>query len=633
LAVGPGHFLAWHKHSELVALLLDSLWHGLLTVPPGRPKVSVLLDRAALVPAVFGCLAMLSSVTYGSGDSDSLTCDNNTGRMTQYKFNVGSQSMTGALTWNQNGTLQQLAITDPFNSADQQTCNYTYDDLARINTVNCGSGFSQSFGIGALGNITKTGTLSFSPTYNGYTNQITSVGGQSYTYDADGDLTSTGTGTGTNAYTWDAFGKMTSDTPSGGSSIGIDYDALGRAAMTNVNGSSYTEFVYAPDGSKLALMNGQTLYKARVPLTGGGIAIYDPTGLVRYWHSDWQGTMRLVSNPSSPTYYWSGAYAPYGETYALGSNPFVTDFASLMGDTSGELNDATFREYNPTEGRWMSPDPAGLAAVDLTNPQSLNRYAYVMNNPTTLTDPLGLYHVDDNGNILGDSNGEVLCDDSGTCYTWSSDSGSSGGPSTDPAFGADQGSGGWSWGGLGNALGSFGRGVSSTLTATKNKVCSALPQGRTVGVSGGIGGVGGQTGSLELVINYNSGQISGFASFGLQVGWNGGAQGSAFTGFLYGQLNSNNSGYAGGFSTISGSVGPFGGFHSSSSGGWTQGAQGLVPNGNVTATGASIGASLIPPFTATGSATIYSRPLSLGKYWALGNPVDGGLFLARQVCK
>jgi hypothetical protein len=35
----------------------------------------------------------------------------------------------------------------------------------------------------------------------------------------------------------------------------------------------------------------------------------------------------------------------------------------------------------------MSPDPLG---GDITNPQSLNRYAYVMNNPTTLTDPLGL---------------------------------------------------------------------------------------------------------------------------------------------------------------------------------------------------------------------------------------------------
>ncbi|HEV2499937.1 MAG TPA: RHS repeat-associated core domain-containing protein [Terriglobia bacterium] len=40
-----------------------------------------------------------------------------------------------------------------------------------------------------------------------------------------------------------------------------------------------------------------------------------------------------------------------------------------------------------TEGRWLTPDPLG---GDITNPQSLNRYAYALNNPTTLTDPLGL---------------------------------------------------------------------------------------------------------------------------------------------------------------------------------------------------------------------------------------------------
>jgi hypothetical protein len=37
--------------------------------------------------------------------------------------------------------------------------------------------------------------------------------------------------------------------------------------------------------------------------------------------------------------------------------------------------------------RWLSPDPV---AGDITNPQSLNRYAYVLNNPTNLIDPLGL---------------------------------------------------------------------------------------------------------------------------------------------------------------------------------------------------------------------------------------------------
>jgi Mannosyl-glycoprotein endo-beta-N-acetylglucosaminidase len=38
-------------------------------------------------------------------------------------------------------------------------------------------------------------------------------------------------------------------------------------------------------------------------------------------------------------------------------------------------------------GRWLTPDPMG---GDLTNPQSLNRYAYALNNPETLADPSGL---------------------------------------------------------------------------------------------------------------------------------------------------------------------------------------------------------------------------------------------------
>ena len=38
-------------------------------------------------------------------------------------------------------------------------------------------------------------------------------------------------------------------------------------------------------------------------------------------------------------------------------------------------------------GRWLSPDPL---AGDITNPQSLNRYAYVINNPTSAIDPPGL---------------------------------------------------------------------------------------------------------------------------------------------------------------------------------------------------------------------------------------------------
>jgi len=43
-----------------------------------------------------------------------------------------------------------------------------------------------------------------------------------------------------------------------------------------------------------------------------------------------------------------------------------------------------------SEGRWISPDPAGIGAVSLSNPQSWNQYGYVVNNPLALVDPLGL---------------------------------------------------------------------------------------------------------------------------------------------------------------------------------------------------------------------------------------------------
>jgi hypothetical protein len=53
--------------------------------------------------------------------------------------------------------------------------------------------------------------------------------------------------------------------------------------------------------------------------------------------------------------------------------------------------------------RWLVPDPAGLAAVDPTNPQTWNRYAYVGNNPLRNVDPLGLKELcAGNGSKTGD---------------------------------------------------------------------------------------------------------------------------------------------------------------------------------------------------------------------------------------
>jgi len=341
-----------------------------------------------------------TQVNFGSLDSDSFSYDTNIGRMTQYKFKVNTQSLMGNLTWNPNGTLGALSITDPFNSADTQNCSYAHDDLTRITSANCGSVWSQTFSYDPLGNINKNGSVAFTPFYSATTNRMTSFpGGFTPTYDNNGNALNDGT----HIYTWDAEGRpLTVD------GVGLTYDALLRMVEQNRSGA-YTEIVYAPTGNKLALMSGQSLVKAFVPLPGSSTAVYASTGLSYYRHADWLGSNRLTSSPSQAVLS-SIAYGPFGETYAQ-SGTADPSFTGQNQDTGGGAYDFRFREY-ATQGRWPSPDPAGLAAADLSNPQSLNRYAYVLNNPLGLVDPLGL--ANDCGGPCSDfcywdSNGCLVC--------------------------------------------------------------------------------------------------------------------------------------------------------------------------------------------------------------------------------
>jgi len=247
--------------------------------------------------------------------------------------------------------------------------------------------------------LSKSGSAQFLPTYTGAsgagspTNQYYQISGggagSSNYYDANGNLKNDVT----HSYTWDTDGNMTSVD---GSTVTMIYDALDRM-IEQTRGSSHTEIVYGPYGMKLALMNGQTLVSAFVKLPGGGRAVYKSTGLAFYRHADHLGNSRLSTTPSRARYY-QAAYAPYGEDYApAGNNPDLA-FTDQNQDTvsgsapywSTNLYDFMFREYRTAHGRWTSPDPGGLAVVDPMNPQSWNRYGYVLNNPMALIDPFGL---------------------------------------------------------------------------------------------------------------------------------------------------------------------------------------------------------------------------------------------------
>ena len=374
--------------------LLDTLNTNLSGIPTwtygpdSEGRVSTVSASTGTNPVTgtsYNGFSLPTGVIYGSSDSDLFNYDGNTGRMTQYQATIGGSSMSGTPAWNQNWTLGSLTITDPFNSANAQTCNYTHDDLARLANINCGTGkWIQAFAYDAFGNISKTGSgtgLSFLPTYTSPpTNRYATLPGGTPSYDANGNLTNDSFHT----YTWDSDANLATL----GGSTTLTSDALDRRVEQTTSGTS-TEILYGPGGAKLALMNGTTVVKVFAPLSAGATAVYTSSGLAYYRHPDWLGSSRLASTPSRTVYY-DGAYAPFGENY-VETGTTDRNFTGQNQDLTTDLYDFLYREYHATQGRWIQPDPAGLSAVDPTDPQTWNRYGYVRNSALEVTDSFGLF--------------------------------------------------------------------------------------------------------------------------------------------------------------------------------------------------------------------------------------------------
>jgi RHS repeat-associated protein len=123
-------------------------------------------------------------------------------------------------------------------------------------------------------------------------------------------------------------------------------------------------------------MQKQNLTQYRMPLPGGDI---DVTG-INFYHRDYLGSMPLVSSRGGRASVAARLFAPYGESYnnvgITGDLNFTGDYQDLVAGTFDTPN----RELNPTQGRWISPDPAHA---------SWNAYSYTT-NPMLFRDPTGL---------------------------------------------------------------------------------------------------------------------------------------------------------------------------------------------------------------------------------------------------
>jgi RHS repeat-associated protein len=124
------------------------------------------------------------------------------------------------------------------------------------------------------------------------------------------------------------------------------------------------------------------------------------SGSIYYYGEDFLGSSRVITTSNGTVCYEADFYPYGGERVITTTCAQNYKFEGKERDPETGNDRAWFRNYEQNLGRWMSPDPLG---GDITNPQSLNRYAYVLNNPLSYTDPLGL--------ILA-----LLCTRGGGCY-------------------------------------------------------------------------------------------------------------------------------------------------------------------------------------------------------------------------
>jgi RHS repeat-associated protein len=147
-------------------------------------------------------------------------------------------------------------------------------------------------------------------------------------------------------------------------------------------------------------VNGGTL--AESDLGGNWTAVYGlvrgqiysrvdlPANVVHYYFEDRLKTTDIVTGAAcnilkEPDYY------PYGgEIVITGSDFNRYKFTGKERDSESGLDNFGARYYGSSLGRFMQTDPIWVKADRMLDPQRLNLYAYVRNNPLKLTDPSGM---------------------------------------------------------------------------------------------------------------------------------------------------------------------------------------------------------------------------------------------------
>jgi RHS repeat-associated protein len=175
----------------------------------------------------------------------------------------------------------------------------------------------------------------------------------------------------------------------------------------NIQTSSYDNnpLAGAPNGTLIKAVHIRQLRQRATSGTGNsGSGGSGATFSVHWLVGDQLGTPRMIFDQSgSLASMTRHDYLPFGEELFAGTGGRTTaqgysasdgirqQFTGQQRDTESSLDYFSSRYYSSSQGRFTSADVFGTRR---RNPQSWNRYSYVLNNPLRYNDPLGFFAQD-----------------------------------------------------------------------------------------------------------------------------------------------------------------------------------------------------------------------------------------------
>jgi RHS repeat-associated protein len=284
------------------------------------------------------------------------------------------------------------SITNNLNSS--RTQSFSYDQVNRILTAGTtattgtycwGYQYAYDGGNGAWGNLTQQ--AGWSPNYNGCSEgtmgSVNADGNNhisGFSYDASGNTLNDGT----IGYTYDAESQI--KTAAG---VTYSYDGSGRR-VSKSNGKLYW---YGSGGEILAETNASgTTLNEYIFFGGKRVAILPAGGNAQYYVEDLLGSSRVMTT-NNGTLCYDADFDPFGGEHTYTNNCPSTNAYKFEGkerDAETGNDDFGARYYTSRFGRWLSADwssvPVPVPYANLTNPQTLNLYAMVADDPETAAD-------------------------------------------------------------------------------------------------------------------------------------------------------------------------------------------------------------------------------------------------------